>query len=145
MQLKVALMAVVIILAVAVGWVWYHNSLSPVVTEPLKEEFSWSFLDRGVNATSSTPQTDVSLKVAGVPVPLGTYSGNCFSIAGSQWALLPNEISGVICYFAGGGQEIGVFEEGGRLVLKLGDVDEGDAEHVGFRGNFVPLKNQPSF
>ncbi|MES2202824.1 MAG: hypothetical protein V4474_00630 [Patescibacteria group bacterium] len=144
MQLRTALLIVVLLLAAAVGWVWYrnaHTGLSPTI-EPLREEFTWSFVDRGVNATTSMPATDVALRVAGVDVPLGTYDGNCFAIAGSQWPLLANELSGAICYFAGGGTEIGVFEEGGKLILKKGDVDEGDAEHAGTRGNFVPLSKQ---
>ncbi|MEK7068304.1 MAG: hypothetical protein AAB964_00635, partial [Patescibacteria group bacterium] len=71
--------------------------------------------------------------------------GNCFSVAGSSWELLENELTGAICYSAGGGKEIGVFEEGGTLVLKEGEVEEGGAETPGFRGNFAPLTNQPSF
>ena len=143
MQLKTALALAVAIVALAAVWVWYQSSHPPIVTEPLKEEFAWSFVDRGVNASSSMPQTNVALRIRNIDIPLGTYDGNCFSIAGSAWPLLSGEVSGAICYFAGGGTEIGVFEEGSTLVLKKGDVEEGDAEHAGFRGNFVRLERQP--
>ena len=144
MQLRTALIIVVVLLAGAVGWVWYQSAQTPIITEPLREEFEWSFVDRGVDAETSMPKTDVALRIRGIDIPLGTYDGNCFAIAGSQWELLRNEVSGVICYFAGGGTEIGVFEEGGALVLKKGVVEEGSAEEPGFRGNFEPLTNQPA-
>ena len=143
MQLRTGLTIVVVAVALAAGWVWYQNTKDPVISEPLREEFAWSFVDRGVDAETSMPKTDVALRIRGIDVPLGTYDGNCFSIAGSQWELLRGEVSGAICYFAGGGTEIGVFEENGSLVLKQGDVEEGSAEVPGFRGNFVPLTKQP--
>ena len=67
------------------AWVLYERSHT-APSGPLKEEFEWSFVDLGVG-TSSTPITDVSLKIAGVEVPLGRYSGTCFAVPGSQWAV----------------------------------------------------------
>lgn len=141
--MKTALIAVVALLVAATAWVWYKNMQTPLVTEPLREEFAWSFVDRGVDAEAGVPKTDVALRIRGIDIPLGTYEGNCFSIAGSQWPLLQGEVAGAICYFAGGGTEIGVFEEAGQLVLKKGVVEEGDAENPGFRGNFETFSNQP--
>jgi hypothetical protein len=145
MNNRVAIGIIVLALGVAAGWIWYVRTHQTMSNEPLREEFTWSFVDRGVDASTSVPKTDVALRIAGVDVPLGTYDGTCTAIAGSSWPFLPNEISGAICYFAGGGKEIGVFEEGGSLVLKQGDIDEGDAEHPGTRSNFVKLTKQPTF
>jgi len=144
MNNRVAIGIIVLALGVAAGWIWYVRTHQPVADEPLKEEFTWSFIDRGVDASTSIPKTDVALRIAGVDVPLGTFDGTCTAIAGSAWPFLPKEISGAICYFAGGGKEIGVFEEQGKLVLKQGDVSEGDAEHPGTRDNFVLLTKQPN-
>ncbi len=144
MNNRVAIGIIVLALGVAAGWIWYIRTNQPLITEPLRQEFTWSFIDRGVDAETSVPKTDVALRVAGVDVPLGTFDGTCTAIAGSAWPFLANEVSGAICYFAGGGKEIGVFEEGGKLVLKVGDVDEGDAEHPGTRSNFVTLTKQPN-
>lgn len=139
MNNKVALGIIVLAIAAAGGWIWYSRTHQPADTEPLKQEFTWSFVDRGVDAKTSTPKTDVTLRIAGVNVPLGTYDGTCTAIAGSSWPFLANEISGAICYFGKTGKEIGVFEEGGKLVLRQGDIGAGDAAHPGTRGNFVPL------
>lgn len=144
MNTKVSIGIIIAALLVAGGYIWYARTHLAAPTSPLVDEFTWSFLDRGVEASSSIPKTDVALRIAGVDVPLGTYDGSCFAVAGSQWPLLQGEVSGAICYWAGGGREIGVFEEGGKLVLKQGDVDEGDAETPGTRGNFVPLTKQPN-
>ncbi|HEY6022029.1 MAG TPA: hypothetical protein VIY48_19830 [Candidatus Paceibacterota bacterium] len=144
MNNKAAVGIIVLALGVAAGWIWYTRTHQPVSVSPLQEEFTWSFVDRGVDASTSVPKTDIALRVAGVDVPLGTFDGTCTAIAGSSWPFLPNEISGAICYFGGGGKEIGVFEEGGKLVLKQGEVSEGDAEHPGTRSNFVELKKQPT-
>ena len=55
------------------------------------------------------------------------------------WSLYESEKTGVICWWAGGGSDIGIFEEGGKLVLKVGSLDEGSAEIPGFRGNFQTI------
>jgi hypothetical protein len=142
MNTKNAVIVIVVVLVLAGGWIWYQRTHSATVNEPLKQEFAWSFVDLGVDASTSVPKTDVSLRIAGVNVPLGVYDGNCFSVAGSSWQLLSGEVSGAICYWAGGGKEVGVFEEGGKLVLKEGIVDEGDAEHPGSRSDFKLLTKQ---
>jgi len=143
MNTKVVGWILVAVVLVAGGVIWYLRQPGP--NAPLAEEFTWSFIDRGVEATTSIPKTAVALRVAGVDVPLGTYDGNCFAVAGSQWPLLTHELSGAICYWAGGGKEIGVFEEGSKLVLKEGDVGEGSNDSPGVRGNFKPFIKQPVF
>lgn len=143
MSQKIAIAAIAAVIILVGAYALYANSRPALNTEPVREEFTWTFEDRGVERTSGAPTTNVSLNISGVEIPLGIYVGNCFSVAGSAWQLLPNELSGAICYFAGGGKEIGVFEEAGKLVLKEGEIDEGDAETPGTRGNFVPIVRQP--
>jgi hypothetical protein len=138
---RTAIAVIIGVIVLAGAYVIYARSQSPLNTEPVRQEFEWKFVESGTRP-SGAPTTQVTLSVAGVEVPLGIYVGNCFSVAGSQWELLPREVTGAVCHWAGGGTEIGVFEEGGSLVLKEGEV-EGDAETPGTRGNFVPLKNQP--
>lgn len=62
------------------------------------------------------------------------YSGTCNVLKSDQ--LLPGEISGVLCWWGGAGQELGIFSEGDTYLLKQGYQDEGDAESPGFRGDF---------
>ena len=63
---------------------------------------------------------------------VGQYNGSCSEIAGSSWTLMPGETSGVICWYAGGGHEVGVFGN----EVRVGELDEGSAESPSFRGNF---------
>lgn len=64
------------------------------------------------------------------------HAGNCSVIETSAWRLLANEKTGVICWEPGGGTEIGIFEENGKLVVKTGSIEESTDETDGFRGNF---------
>lgn len=144
MTKRTALAIVIGVVVLVVAYVAYLRTQSPLNTEPVRQEFEWSFVQSGTRP-SGAPSTDVTLRVAGVDVPLGTYVGECFAIPGSSWPLLKDELTGAICYWAGAGTEIGVFEEGGSLVLKEGDIEEGSAEVPGVRGNFRPLTNQPPF
>ncbi len=97
-------------------------------------EYAWKFED--TERAGPVPHTRVILETNGKTYPLGEYEGSCFEIAASAWGLSEGELSGAICWFAGGGSELGVFKENGKLVVKKGDIEEGDAENPGFRGNF---------
>lgn len=130
----------VLAILVLIGGTIAYTMQGTAVDSAVVEQFEWTFIDRGVDASLSAPQTAVNLRIAGVDVPLGTFTGTCFTIKGSSWELLQNELSGAICWWAGGGIELGVFNEGGNLVLKRGEIEEGTAEGGGFRGNFKPLK-----
>jgi len=101
----------------------------------------WSFKDAGTDEATGTPHTEVTLTMNGKAYPAGTYEGSCSEIASehSSWELVAGEQSGVICWWAGGGTELGVFEENGQLVIKKGMLDEGGAETPGLRGNFELL------
>jgi hypothetical protein len=140
---QVSIGIIVAAVLVAGAWIWYERTHQPLAAAPLQEEFTWSFVDRGV--ASSTPKTDVALSIAGVPaLQLGTYDGECFAVAGSQWPLLTGELSAAICQWGTTGKEVGVFEQGSGLILKQGDVVGGDAQHPGSRSNFAPLQKQPT-
>lgn len=145
MQTKVSLAIIAAALIIAGAVIWYERTHTQADTGPLASEFTWSFTDLGVDASTSVPKTDVALAIAGVNVRLGIFEGNCFAVAGSQWPLLQGELSGAICYWAGGGKEVGVFQDGNKLVLKEGDIDEGSDDSPGVRGNFTPLTKQPKF
>ncbi len=103
------------------------------------EQFTWSFQNAGTEEETGAPMTVVTLRADGAPYEVGTYQGSCAVIEGSGWELQENELSGAICWFAGGGTEIGVFREGGKIIVKTGQLDEGSAEEPGFRGNFKAL------
>ena len=106
-------------------------------------QFDWTFTAQPDNATTGVPSTKVSFSIdGGATRDVGTFDGNCFTILGSAWEFQQNEASGAICYFAGGGTEIGVFNQtDGSLSVQKGDVDEGSAETPGTRGNFTELFN----
>ncbi|MBY0110695.1 hypothetical protein K2Y00_01685 [Patescibacteria group bacterium] len=101
-------------------------------------EIVWAFDPAGTDETD-TPLTAVSLIWEGKTFDAGTHPGSCVAIEGSSWALVPGEKSGAICWWAGGGVELGVFEEGGELIVKRGYLDEGSAEEEGMRGGFEPF------
>ena len=88
-----------------------------------------------------TPKTSVSVAIDGALYDLGIYTGTCTEIGKSGGidgkGLLANELSAVQCYFAGGGDEIGVFQEDGKVSIKKGMLDEGSEEAPSLRGNFV--------
>lgn len=100
-------------------------------------EFSWQFVEAGTADDGFVPLTAITLQTSsGGSYALGTYEGTCADMVTSSWELSENEIAGAICWFAGGGKEIGVFQKNDELVVMVGDIEEGTAETEGFRGNF---------
>lgn len=116
---------------VAAALVIHSNVMAPAQSAaPL---VSWKFDAMADDASTGAPQTRVSAIISGKAYDTGTYLGTCSNVQ----TLAENEISGVLCWYAGGGKEIGVFKDNGKYVLKTGDQDEGDADTAGFRGNFT--------
>ena len=117
--------------------------VDPPVLPPLSlraSGLSWSIEHIGYAPNDqSKPIMKVSLTV-GPPVnktlPVGTYGLSCTKQEKTQD---PNELTAVVCWWGGGGYEVGVFKEGNTYVVKQGNVDEGTAEIDGFRGNFKTL------
>lgn len=107
------------------------------VSDDKGNTYLWSFVAKGENAESGAPITNVSLIVNNMPRFLGEFQGSCSVVSKEQ--LLENEKTAAVCWFAGGGDELGVFDEGGKVVVKRGVQDEGTAEDGGFRGDFKTI------
>lgn len=122
------LVLIAFILAAVGTIVFWHDTSAPAVSDGA---YQWRFVDWGGD---EKPQTQVSLVYKGHTYTIGTYDGSC---AVMQDDYLSYEKSKVVCWFAGGGHEVGVFEEPGQTVVRVGDVDEGASGIEGFRGNFT--------
>lgn len=143
----------VLLLAGAVGFLGYTAGRGSDTTQTPKpittnetapsdlDKLIWSFEELKPENEADAPRTAVMLLEgeADRKHNVGTYDGSCSVIEASAWTLLENEKTGVICWWAGGGKEIGVFEEDGKLVVKVGELEEGNEEVDGFRGNFELL------
>ncbi len=133
--------AIIAVLALGGGtYVAYEKKVGPFAeTAPTQAEISWKFEGEGDDLESGAPLTRVSVTINGVVSDLGLFTGSCSQIANSSWGLVEGEIDGAICWWAGGGEEIGIFKENDQLVIKKGQLDEGSAEVAGVRGNFELL------
>ncbi len=122
----------IVVLLLGVGYiVFVHDSYSPGVADGAYE---WRFSQQGSGEKTSTK---VMLKSSSGTYDLGEYDGTC---AVEEGDYMEYEKSRVVCWFGVRGQEIGVFEEPGQVVVRVGDIDEGASGVSGFRGNFVLLK-----
>lgn len=108
-----------------------------VSIEALPRTFSWRFTTIEGMDDGLPPRTDVALITGGDTYDLGGYPGSCAEI--SPVDLLPNEVAGVLCWWAGAGDEIGVFAEEGKFIVRRGFREEPTAESEGFRGSFNDL------
>ncbi len=95
----------------------------------------WVFTDAAEK--DGIPQTNVAISIDGVATKVGTYEGHCADMAGSAWSMRDGASAGAICWFAGGGTEIAVFQENGKHVVKTAVLDEGTAEEGGVRGEMI--------
>lgn len=130
---------VLIIILVLIGVWWFTRTPEyvtppPIVSTPVSaDEVKWTFDEKGENA-AGLPQTQVTVKIHGETYDAGTYSGICRERNTSE--LLENQISGVLCYAAGFGDEVGVFKDARDYTLQVGEVQEPSADGPEFRGNF---------
>lgn len=134
--------ALIAVLALGGGtYVAYEKKIGPFaeMSATNSAEISWKFESQGDDLESGAPLTRVSVTIGGVLSDLGLFTGSCSQISNSSWGLVEGEVDGAICWWAGGGEEIGIFEENGELVIKKGQLDEGSAEVAGVRGNFEVL------
>lgn len=134
MHMKTAIGVVAALAVVAGGFYFFGGqAMAPTLPQGV-QSFDWTF--RELPEQEGIPQTEVALNGRVV----GTYQGSCAQMDTANAELLAGEQSAVLCWFAGGGKEIGVFahEDGGYDVME-GDVDEGSAEAAGMRGNFKIL------
>jgi len=136
----VLLVVLGIIIMGGVGYV-VMNQQAPVEKEDATTELSitWNFTDAG--ETEGVPHTKVSVAIDGTTYEAGTFTGSCSEIGSNGGVkgngLLPGELSAAQCWFAGGGNEIGVFahEDGGYAIM-VGDLGEEEEGAGVFRGNF---------
>lgn len=130
----VALLCIVALM----GWLSYYNlhtEASPDQT--LREQFIWRFADAAPLPQMSR-RTTVTLKIAGVELPAGTYPGNCNLIDGAEIQFLPDELSGVLCRAGDMGTEIGIFRENEELILKRSSIVGAE----GRGGHFVSITKE---
>lgn len=114
-------------------------------TEP---SIAWHFTE--AEEVEGTPYTSVAVVINGTSYEAGKFTGSCQEIGASggvdSKGLLAGELSGAQCWFAGGGNEIGVFaHEDGGFDIMVGELGEGEEGSPLFRGNFtvkntIPLK-----
>ena len=88
--------------------------------------FDWKFTASGERVDTGAPKTKVTLMSNDHAYDVGTYLGSCSRISSKN--LQVGEVDGVLCWFAGGGDELGIFKEGDSFVVKKRQVDEGTAE-----------------
>ena len=98
---------------------------------------SWTFAEAGEK--DGVPQTRVSYDVHGTITAVGTFEGHCADMKDSAWTMRDGAADGAVCWFAGGGTEIGVFHEGDKHVIKTAILDEGTAATAGIRGEMTTL------
>ena len=103
-----------------------------------KHSVVWKFDDAGT-AKDGSSKTKVTVIWDGAAHDAGTYEGSCSEIDGSAGTLQDGEVSGALCWFAGAGDEIGIFDDNGQFVLKHGEQQEPSGESQGFRGNFKTI------
>ncbi len=98
-------------------------------------DISWDFIDAGEK--DGIPYTRVMLNGHHV----GDYQGSCYEVTANggvdDKSLLTGQISAAQCWFAGGGDEIGVFgNEDGGVDVMVGALEEPIEGSAGFRGDF---------
>lgn len=117
--------------------------VNPTDTAVAETTYEWVFKE-GETGSSGVPNTIVSLKVNGKSYPLNDYDGDCAEVKSGEKGVLgekadTNEISRIQCWFAGSGYELGVFKEGSKMNVKVGDLSEGIEGSKAFRGNFKTI------
>jgi hypothetical protein len=135
-----AAIAVLVLVIAAAVWLILAPAPERSGATAEKRSFTWNITELGEHASApGVPRTGVTLTSSGTTYPVGEFDGSCAEIDGMSWPLAEGEKTGVICWWAGGGSEVGVFEEGGKFVLKVGILEEGSAETPGFRGNYETI------
>ncbi len=132
--------ALAVLVLVVIAAIWLVAAPAPSENSSIAEEtrvFTWNITELGEHPSApGIPRSGITLTSGGQTYPIGEFSGACAEIDGTSWPLYEGEKTGVICWWAGGGSEVGIFEENGTFVVKEGDLDEGNADIPGFRGNF---------
>ncbi len=152
---KNIVIAVLLIVAAAGVYYWYGSNVGLPVMQQMeqtgttangaespttaKHSVAWKFEQVSEDKETGAIKTKVTVTWDGTSHDAGTYEGSCAEIDGSNGTLSDGEVSGALCWYAGAGDEIGVFSENGTFVLKHGEQQEPSGEGEGFRGNFKVL------
>ncbi len=118
----------------------------PVETNA-KVSIAWNLTSAG--EVDGMPYTNVAVYINGGINEVGTFLGSCSEVGATGGidgkGLLAGELSAVQCWFAGGGNEIGVFaHEDGGVDIMVGELGEGEEGMGTFRGDFT-IKNSIVF
>jgi hypothetical protein len=140
--ITVLLIALGIIILGGVGYVAMNPQVlqkSASKTAVAKTSIAWRFANAG--EVDAMPHTKVTAVVNGTAYEAGTFVGSCSEIGASGGVdgkgLLAGELSAAQCWFAGGGNEIGVFaHEDGGFEIMTGELSEGEPNAPMFRGDF---------
>lgn len=114
----------------------------PVSGGMAKHSIVWNFSEAGVDSATGGPKTKITLVWDGKSYDAGTYLGTCNEINGTSnggITLQDGQLSGSFCYFAGYGDEVGVFRSDDGFILMHGEYQEPSAEAPAFRGNFKTI------
>jgi len=112
-------------------------------TPKMDGEYEWQFVE-SETGSSGMSSTEVSVGINGKLHEIGTYDGSCNEVKTGQVGVLnekanDNEISRIQCWFAGAGDEVGIFKNGDKITIRAGKLGEGSAEDPPFRGNFKTI------
>jgi len=143
--------ALALVAAVLIVWLAIHYQNAPLAPSAAtstastmgKHLIAWKFTDKGSDQ-NGTPHTAVTAAIDNASYEIGTYPGSCREINGGGIdgkGLLEGEVSGAQCWFAGGGDEVGIFVENGIFVIKHGELGEPQPSDnvAAFRGNFQTI------
>ncbi len=100
-------------------------------------DVAWAFQEKTPEPMTGAPVVQVTATINGTEYDAGTYNGSCIEI--DEENLPAEEAAGIVCWWAGFGDEIGVFVEDGKIIVKHGEIQEGDEGAVPTRGNFTTL------
>lgn len=138
------------LLALAIGLSILAGVVYMVATEDVRRSdaaaasISWQFIDSGYDEARYADRTAVTLTVDGTVYDVGTYDGSCWILGEGTAPLLAGQVAGVQCWFAGAGDEVGLFEDDGELVVRHGELQEPQGDGTpDFRGNFRDLFHIP--
>jgi hypothetical protein len=136
----VSLLAVVLgVLVLGGAGYWAMKPQAAQAPEDGSSKIAWHFTSEA--EADGIPYTSIAVSIDGTLYEAGRFTGSCSEVAANGGidgkGLLIGELSAAQCWFAGGGNEIGVFaHEDGGYDLMVGELSEG-AEGAGlFRGDF---------
>lgn len=160
MNKKISYSVIVLIIVALAGYFLYQKNkagegqslpvsdISPSSVTPVEKTaftaalpmYVWQLTAVEANA-SDIPRTAVVITVDGALHPVGMYDGSCNVLQAGQTGIGgeqadANEITRIQCYYAGSGDEVGIFIENGKTVVKTAELSEGGEDDAPFRGNW---------